>query len=482
MDNVHGRDEREGENSLSKHVSRREFLKIAGVAGAVVGTGAGLGGLLSACGGETTTTTAAPATTEETTATTAGSTTTVSAAAELGREVKVGFVYPKTGGLAFFAPGDEWAMGRWAEAVGDGIVLGDGKKHLITVVAADGQSDTNRTAQVAGDLISNSGVDLLMAVGAPTTCNPVSDQGEANGVPVLNSSCPWEGWFYGRGGTADKPFKWTFLQNCGLGDFAVNFIGMWDTLSSNKKFGAMWGNDTDGLAWADTKTGMPYYMAQKGYTVVDPGRYQPGTEDYTKEISAFKKEGVEGIVAAMLPPDFTNFWSQAHQQGLNAQLKICTVGLALLFGSTCQAIGDTAYNCSVELGWHKDYPYKSTLTGETCQELADSYEKVTGTQWAFPIAHYSIFEWAVDVLKRTKNPDDKESILEAILGTKTTTIYGPLDFTAPVSMDSWHPLTNVCKSTVAAGQWQKGTKYPFEEQIVYSNSPEVKTTAEFLPL
>ncbi len=40
-------------------VSRREFLKIAGVAGAAVGAAGGLGGLLAACGGteESTTTT-----------------------------------------------------------------------------------------------------------------------------------------------------------------------------------------------------------------------------------------------------------------------------------------------------------------------------------------------------------------------------------------------------------------------------------------
>ena len=35
-----------------KSVSRRDFLKIAGVAGAAVGLGAGLGGLVAACGGD----------------------------------------------------------------------------------------------------------------------------------------------------------------------------------------------------------------------------------------------------------------------------------------------------------------------------------------------------------------------------------------------------------------------------------------------
>ena len=55
---------------IEKPVSRRDFLKMAGVAGAAVGLGAGLGGVVAACGGaEETTTTAAPT---ATTASTAG--------------------------------------------------------------------------------------------------------------------------------------------------------------------------------------------------------------------------------------------------------------------------------------------------------------------------------------------------------------------------------------------------------------------------
>ena len=99
-----------------KRVSRREFLKIAGVAGVTVGAGAGLGGLLAACGGteETTTTSAAGTTTTAagaTTTTAGGSTTTVSAV-ELGRELKIGFVTPLTGALASFGVPDKYCVER----------------------------------------------------------------------------------------------------------------------------------------------------------------------------------------------------------------------------------------------------------------------------------------------------------------------------------------------------------------------------------
>jgi ABC-type transport system substrate-binding protein len=76
-------------------VSRREFLKLAGISGAVIGFGGGLGALLGACGGGTTTTTTAGATTTTaavtTTAggatTTTGAVTSTSAAAAMGDKV-----------------------------------------------------------------------------------------------------------------------------------------------------------------------------------------------------------------------------------------------------------------------------------------------------------------------------------------------------------------------------------------------------------
>ena len=148
----------ENQEQPQNAVSRRQFLKIAGVAGAAVGVSGGLGGLLAACGGdeETTTTTAAAGDDHHCGAPDPGeTTTTVSAGAEMGREVKIGFVTPITGGLASFGVPDDYCVERAKEAIGDGLVLGDGLKHPITIIAMDSQSDSARAAQVAGDLINN---------------------------------------------------------------------------------------------------------------------------------------------------------------------------------------------------------------------------------------------------------------------------------------------------------------------------------------
>src|SRR5664280_457438 len=109
-----------------KSVSRRDFLKIAGIAGATIGVGAGLGGLVAACGG-TTITTGAPTTTATTAA--QGSTTTVAAGPTVGKELKVGFVTPLTGAMAAFGIPDKYSVDRVKAAIGDGIIGADGQKH-----------------------------------------------------------------------------------------------------------------------------------------------------------------------------------------------------------------------------------------------------------------------------------------------------------------------------------------------------------------
>jgi ABC-type branched-subunit amino acid transport system substrate-binding protein len=180
--------EKETENRTEKGLlNRREFLRIAGVAGATVGLGAGLGGLIAACGGteETTTTTAAaaPSTTAapaSTTTTGAASTTTVSAAAEVGREVKVGVIIPITGYLALFGVSDKWSLGLVSKYLGDSFVLGDGKMHKVTWLLRDTQSDSNRAAQVTSDLYLNDKVDISCVAGGPDTVNPSADMAEAS--------------------------------------------------------------------------------------------------------------------------------------------------------------------------------------------------------------------------------------------------------------------------------------------------------------
>jgi len=465
-----------------KRMSRRDFLRSAGVAGAAIGIGASTGGLLVACGeAEETSTTAAPTTTAGPATTAATSMTTVSADQEQGRPIKLGLVSPQTGPLADFAVADQWWVDHAQKAVPDGIPGGDGKNHAVEIIVRNSQSDSNRAAQVAGDLINNDAIDLMMVSGTADTANPVADQCEALGTPCISNFHPWQSYFFGRGATPDKPFTWTYAQALGMETSIAGMIDMWSQVPTNNVVGLLWSNNTDGMAWANEQTGMPPALEKAGFTIVQPTLYQPGSEDYTAQISAFKKAGCEIQMGVANAPDFTNFWQQCLQQGYNP--KIAGTVKALNTPYVLDSMGPIGYGLFSEVSWHPTYPFKDALTGMSCRELADEFEEFTGFQWSSMIGQYAKFEWAVDIFKRVADLDSKEAILEAVRTTKTETCYGPIDFTAPVKLGDWHPVENVYKPPHLAGQWREGEKWPFEPFICSNvGGPMIPVQSQLEPM
>jgi branched-chain amino acid transport system substrate-binding protein len=454
-------------------VSRREFLKVAGVAGASIGVAGGLGGLVAACGGTAgTTTTAAPA-----------SSTTTAASVEAGRPIKLGLVYPKTGALASFAKPDEWIVQTFKKDVKDGVVCGDGKLHTFDVLLEDSQSSVSRASQVAGDMILNSKVDMLLASSSPDNANPVADQAEANGVPMLATFVPWQP-FYNRGGKPPaQPYTWTWMYHFGLEDAAQVRMALWAQLQTNKKVGLLFPNDADGSAWANEKTGFTPKVIAAGYAVTQPGLHDTTAEDFTQQISAFKGNGCEICSGIETPPLFTNFWKQAVQQLYHPT--ICTMGKALLFHETLIALGDSGIGLSDEVVWHPTFPYKSSLSGLTAQQFADLYTSETGNGWTEPLGQYGKYEWAVDIYTRMTDIEDKSQFPKVVAATKLNTIQGLVDFTLPVDPKSAHPVPNVFKIRIAAGQWVKsaaGAKWPYDLVLCAANGDEIPTPAKMLPI
>ncbi len=425
---------------VKKPITRRDFLKVAGGTGAVVAASGGLGGVLAACG---------------------SSSPSGGSSSGTGRTIKIGFVSPQTGSLAAFGAADQYAVTRWKEAVGSGIKCGDGQVHPIEFLVQDSQSDSNRAATVAGDLITNDNIDIMLVTSSPDTVNPVADQAEALQVPCISNDCPWQPYYFGRGATPAKPFKWTYHFFWGLEDITAVYTQMWDELKTNKLVGEMWPNDADGLGWANAKTGQPSLLPQYHYKWVDGGRFPDGTQDYTPQISKFKSAGVGIVSGVFIPPDFVNFWRQAYEQGLHPHAT--TIGKALLFPAEMEAIGKIGYGLTTENWWSPYHPFKSSLSGETCKQLADDWTKRTGKQWAGTLLHYGVFEVAADALKRTTNVDDKEAILSAIVATDMQTIAGHVTWSAGAPLN---PVKNVCRTVLVGGQWVKGTQYPFDLQLV----------------
>jgi branched-chain amino acid transport system substrate-binding protein len=404
-----------------KSISRRDFLKLsAGAATSLT--------LLNACSPQTVVTT--------------------------GRAIKLGYISPRTGALSGFGEADDFVLKSVREILAKGLVMGQ-TTHPVEIVTRDSKSDVAQAAAMANELITQEKIDLMVVGFTPDTTNPVSDQCETQGVPCLSSLAPWQPWYFRSPNVAASGYKWTYHFFWGLEDIIAVFLNLWDSIETNKVVGALWPNDSDGLAWSDPDLGFPTPLIARGFKVIDPGRYENLTSDFTPQITKFKEAGVEIVSGVMIPPDLVTFLAQAKQQGFKP--KAVTVGKAALFPSAVAAIADNQGDgLTTEIWWSNTHPFKSSLTGVSAADLAAAYEKDTSRQWTQPLGFaHAMFEVAIDVLKRTTDIEDKTKIVAALKATQLDTIVGPIAWGSG-------PTPNVAKTPLIGGQWGPGKTFPWE--------------------
>jgi branched-chain amino acid transport system substrate-binding protein len=364
-----------------------------------------------------------------------------------GAKIRVGYVTPQTGPLAAFAEADSFIL--------DGFAATDAGANF-EVIVKDSQSNPNRAAEVAQELIVDDEIDLMLVASTPETTNPVTTTCENEGVPVISTVAPWQPWFIGQQGNPGDPASWQPFNYAyhffwGLEDVIAVFTNMWGQLETNKSVGGLFPNDGDGNAWGDPVVGFPPVLAQLGYTLTDPGRYQNLTDDFSAQINAFKQANVEIVTGVVIPPDFTTFWTQAKQQGFTP--KIASIGKAILFPQAVEALGDTGQNLSSEVWWSPTHPFASSLTGQSAGDLAAGFTAATGRQWTQPIGFvHALFEVAADAMGRVGDAGDADAVAAAIAATNLNTIVGPVAWNGA----GLPPFAakNVAKTPLVGGQWR----------------------------
>lgn len=479
----------DNEQRLVGQIGRRRFI--------VMGSGATLAAVLAACGGDddasSTTTSPPEPDTADTAGGTDGGTTTQEAptdstpvsggtnAAQFGGgggdgTLKIGFTAPLTGGLAGFGEANPFIVEGIRALVSDGLMIGDAS-YTVEIIEKDVQTNSDTAASEAGKLITEDGVDLILSIATPEMINPVADQAEANGVPCLSTLAPWQPYFLGRGGDPAVGFDWTYHFFWGADQLVGTFVDMWNTIETNKVVGILCPNDPDGNALADPALGFPVGATAAGYTVVDPGRFETMTDDFSAIISEFKDQGVEIVVGIPIPPDFATFWTQAQQQDFNP--KLVTMAKAVLFSSAVEALGDDGDGLASEIWWTPTHPYSSSLTGASAQELADEYTANTGKQWTQFVGFvHALFEVCFDVVSRA-GTTDKQAIADAAAATQLETIVGPIQYGAG------GVPRNISTTPLVGGQWKQvdGQQFPFD-LVVTNNSlaPQIPLGGTLEPL
>ncbi len=367
--------------------------------------------------------------------------------------ILIGHPTPATGPIAPFGETSAWTDERAMAEInkGGGIFIKELNKKLpIRVKAMDTESNPTKAADVASKLILQDKVDLMVVLHTPDTVNPVGATCERYEVPCISSVAPIEPWLTGG------PYKWTFHFFWNLEQIINVYTGMWNQFAdkTTKVVGGFWPNDPDGTVWAQE---FGKKLNTMGYKVVDVGRFPYGMQDFGAFIDTWKKEKVDILTGVPIPPDWATCWRQCHQQGFVP--KFATIGKALLFPAAVEAIGGNLPNgLTTEVWWTPLHPFKSSLTGATCQQLADAWTQKTKRQWTQPMGFdYAAFEIAADVLKRAASLD-KKKIREALVTTNLNTVVGPIKFNEK----------NFSLTPLVGGQWVKGKKWPWELQVVYN--------------
>ena len=405
-------------------------------------------------------------------------------AAHAAKSIKLGYVSPQTGPLAAFAEADNFVISNFLNAVKGGIKVGNATLP-VEVTVKDSQSNPNRAAEVAKQLIVSNKIDLMLVASTPETTNPVSTQCENEEVPCISTVAPWQPYFIGRQGNPGdpaswKPFNYTYHFFWGLEDVIAVYTNMWGQLKTDKSVGGLFPNDGDGNAWGDKHVGFPPVLDKLGYKLTDPGRYQNLTDDFTAQITAFKKAECDIITGVMIPPDFPTFWNQAQQQGFKP--KAASIGKAILFPVALEALGSNGNNLSSEVWWTPSHPFKSSLNGMSAKALADAYEKASGKQWTQPIGFvHALFELAVDVMQRSHDVGNNKAIVDAIAATKLNTVVGHIEW----GQKNLPPFAqkNIAKTPLVGGQWRlrNGNKYDI---VITDNktAPEIPAGGHMEPI
>ncbi len=385
-------------------------------------------------------------------------------AAAQGRTIRIGYISPLTGPQAPFGETDKYTVARIQALLKDGLTV-NGQKYAVEILVRDNQSNPNKAAELAGNLILNEKIHLMLPASTTDAINPVSDQCELHGVPCISSQAPWQSFVFPRGGSAEKPFKWTYHFFWGLEDVLASFTGMWNSVQTNRKVGMLFPRNADGEAWGNKEWGLPPAVTKAKFETVIPSSFQPLTNDFSAQIAAFKKAGCDIVGGISYPVDLKTFITQCRQQQYRP--KIVTVAAALLFPSGVEAMGALGEGMSTEVWWTPAFPFKSSLTGETGAKMAADWEATTKKQWTQPIGYaHALWEVALDVLKRAKDPLSRDAIRQAITETNLTTMAGPIRF-----KDG--PTPNICKTPIVGGQWVKGAKHKYDLRIVDNSASKL---------
>jgi len=382
--------------------------------------------------------------------------------------IKIGVPNPDTGPLAPFGIGTPWAELLVQDYVNNelgGIYNEEYDQNIpIECVFANTESSDTKANEVTQQMITNDGVNILVARHTPGTALPVSATAEAMNVPFVSLECPNEPWVGGA------PYEWGCHSFWYVTSVCEMYMDMWKELGYGEGtvVGLIFPDDPDGNGWRPVFNDM---LPANGFTVVDPGPTEMEQADWTGVINIFKQGGVQIVTGIPITPDWASFATQSIAQGYD--FEIATIGRGCLFPSGVESGPEEVIpKILSEIWWSPWHPWTSALTGMTCAELADKWVAEIGEPWSAPKGYkYAGMEIAVDSLIRAASLDPVK-IRDAIVATDLDTLVGHIKYQQTHLTDK---TARIAETAIVGGQWRVAGHRPdgtpiAEIDVVYNKS------------
>ncbi|MDR3363951.1 MAG: ABC transporter substrate-binding protein [Clostridiales Family XIII bacterium] len=386
------------------------------------------------------------------------------AAAATGDTIKIGYVLPLTGPMASYSVGGVGAKYIAEEAlkvINDekgGIDIG-GQKMKVEIVWGDTESDPTKAQEVATKLATSDKVNLLFGEWTPATTSPVSAVAERNKIPAILANGPDTSWLEGG------PYDWSFGLFFNYDYFIDEYFNGWDKMDTNKRIGLVLDSNVDGVGMAEI---MKAKAPERGYTIVDPGRFPEGTNDYMQVLTQIQNEDCDILVASLLNPELVTVWNQCQQLGYTPKTAVLSKGMHL--AAEINALGEgKGEGLCIETQWSPQFPWINSLNGKDAQTLSDEYEAAISSSPDLELGwDWTLFEVAYDALSRAGSLDP-EAIRQALIATDLETTYGNIVFAE----------NHVGYCPIVFGQWVKDEKWGYKKVLIAAGHvPEVTQFAE----
>ncbi|MGW7792779.1 ABC transporter substrate-binding protein [Streptomyces tricolor] len=389
----------------------------------------------------------------------------------------IGVVAPLTGRLApLGAP-----LGYVLRALAPHLthVRNGGRRYEVTVAVRDSRSEPGSARRAVRELAEADGARIVLTMAGTRVLPAVTDACEEAAVPCVSTTFPWQAYVHARGVDPGHRFRWTYHFAWGLDDIARIFAGLWEGVCERATVGCLWNDDLQGRLLRHERYGFAPALSGRGHTLADLGAYREPAGDFAEQVDRLRGHGAGLVTSAATATDLALFHRRAREAGLRPRLITCSRWLTYPHTHSSPAadvhteLGDARVATLVY--WSPGHPYRSSLDGTTCAELARAYQEATGASWLQPLGlAHALLETAHHALATAADPADRASVADAVARTRLDTVAGTLDWTGG-------PTPNIALLPLVGGQWQPGPDGPRLAVVHNAGHPEVPLTGDLTP-